>query len=300
MLKKSFAIDYFSDLGVEFTNVKFSQKSGISGEGNPVNGILYQKPKTSPCPPPRYFKMRRFRAVFGPSKDPALNGVTVEFPIPNFFVFNLYLKSIIDAGALCVDLVGEEWSIIPPFLKGLNGNKSISYTPSYDLIALPDTSKSVKITGRMSDYHSDSGVNGKPKFAIEYTPTDFAELALGPIQQIADTEIYFPTNTNTPCLGPVEKSSICVIADQSPRRIIAKGNSILQLTDVSADNPPKAWSRMIPVQKRGDLLVDCINKIGNYKGVQCLAYKGESIKNIHLLVNLNALTGMPSGNQVNP
>ncbi len=292
MLKTSYSITYASDLGTEFLGVKFSQKAGITGTGNSIPGIVYDKSKPSICPPPRYFKMRRFRAVFGPSKDLALNGVTVEFPIPNFFVFNLYLKSILDAGALCVDLIGEKWSIIPPYLKGTDGNKDISYKPTYDLISLPDTSKSNKITGRMSEYHSDSGINGKPKFAIEHDPADFAEIALGTIAQIEDTGVYFPTNTNTPCLGPIEKSSICVISEQIPRKIIAHGNSVLQLEPVSATNPPRKWSRAIPVQKRGDLLVDCINKIGNYKGVQCLGYQGESIKNIHLLFNGSGFTAI--------
>ena len=281
MLKTSLSVaTYLSDLGLEFKNVRFSQKAGVS-----CNGIEYGTPIAAPCPPPRYFKMRRLKAIFSGEVRSERKGVVAEYPLPDVTLMPAFVKALLDCGALCIDLIGEEWTLIPP-----NMSDSVRYTPTYDLIPLVEERKAYKVTGRMSEYQSDAGINGKPKFAIELLPQAFAEKALGGLQYLAGDDVWFPTDpSNTPCLGAVEKSSICTIADQIPRKLIVRGNSILTVNEVpDANSRPRVWNRAVPVSSRTGIGA-CIRSIGSYPGVQCVSYKGESIKNIHLLI-ANSLT----------
>lgn len=257
MARKMIA-EYHSDIGGKtYKNVPFKIREGLDA--------CYPYPtaaKNCTCNIP--FKMRALIATFGgadvPGGSTAKECLTVRFPIFGASALNVLelASDLKQCGAICIDLDGEEWGVVPPSI--------IPYTPTFSLITLQTGSFTDKRNGRAQEYVS-NGVGGKKpvKVAYDSDPSAFAALI-------------------DSCIGVLDNQAICEISDIMPRHLIARGNSTSGV-EAPENKGRSIFSRKVPVKDVGDI-VDCGTIIGNFAGIQCIGYKGESIKRVDLLLGL--------------
>ncbi|MEE3716284.1 hypothetical protein V2H45_05950 [Tumidithrix elongata RA019] len=226
------------------------------------------------------FNMRALVATFG-TKNPDRSCMSIRFPIPspNPDSIAAFVQKLKACGAICIDLDGEEWKVVPPGL-----SPRLNYGPTFTPIQLPVGAFAPKISGRMAEYETDGTVAiQRPKVAVESEPVAFSSIIVGDvvvstINGIKTASVAGPGG----CTGQLLKQDICLLANISPRHAIAYGSSI-----AAGNNAVEAVSKFVrkaPIKRRQDI-IDCIKKLGNYPGIHCVGYKGESIKNIHELVS---------------
>jgi hypothetical protein len=277
----TYKLNYQSDIPIGgsnntglYNNFTFKLRGGYDDCFAPNSGITTNTGSCF-CPPSNLFKPRVLVAKFAVTTPPPAGTLsrdcaTVRFPValPQEALIRAWVTALKACGAVCVDLEGEEWSVIPPSL----GN----YTPSGDLFTLNLGVVAPKISGVMSTYDSDGlGTNQKVPIRYEATPIELTGATLG--------DPPTPGGTFRRCHGAFEDSVACAGRSSiSPRKIIIKargttaGGGILGI-------PPSQIVRGLPIELKSDVLT-CIRDIGNITGVNCLGWKGESIKRIDQLL----------------
>jgi hypothetical protein len=267
---------YTSDIdGLTFKDVNFSIREGMD------DCISYPAAKSN-CGCPVSFQMRALIATFG-DDDPKRTCLKVRFPIalPDPGIISAQVNLLKECGAICVDLDGEEWGIVPNALTDAS-----KYTPSYDFIQLIVSNFSPKLSGRMKDYVADglpTTFRPKPKVAIEVDPIAFANaVAVGTVNIDAVTGLPKPNGSEAGCTGALNNQIICLISDIRARYLTVFGNSV-KVGGNGADEPPAIFRRKVPINTL-DKVAPCIKVAGNYPGIHCVGYKGESITRIDQLV----------------
>ena len=144
----------------------------------------------------------------------------------------------------CIDLDGEEWGVIPPTLGG--------YTTNNTVYQLPTGSKSEKFNGAY-DYTSDVLGLSVDKYAIEQNPESISLQLLECLANRREKDRCILT-------AGVRARHIVVIANGSNNSAIVRKGKVSTLADV----------------------LTCVQ--GLTDRVLCIGYKGESIKNVDLLV----------------
>jgi hypothetical protein len=175
------------------------------------------------------------------------DGSSIRFPVDNpanIVAEIQQLRGLPDFA--CAHLEGEEWRFVPPGFVGATGGNNTPYT-------LPAGATNI-LTGS-ADYDSDVLGPTNIRFKIEEAPLDISTRAFN-------------------CLAnPVVGSQPCSpSAGIRPRELIVEainsnGGSIVRKTK------PETWG--------GDV-VTCALSL--YQAGLCVRYKGESARNVHLLV----------------
>ncbi len=266
---------YFSDIpNLTFRNVPFAITANMD------DCVLYPD-RTGACGCPVNFKMRALIATFDDPNKPERKCLQVRFPVPSVEQIVPITRKLKDCGAICINLDGEEWDILPPKIG------SINYTPSYDLIVLEGGRFSPKLSGRMAEYNSDINAEQifRPKVAIEVDPIGLASIILGETPELnPNTNLYTPSGNESGCTGKIIEANICTLATTTPRYITMRGNSTSRTSSSAQRKIPKNFVRKAPV--RDTLKIpECITNISNgFEGIHCFGYKGESIERIDILV----------------
>ena len=247
-----FVPTYESDWNGTFTNVPFKQKVGFSNLAGSDGLYVFREPGSRSCSAQSaLFTMRRLRATFVNDNDPK-DQATVEYPVPNILNIPTMVAGLRASGAVCIDLIGEEWYSIPPAIG--------EYTPARGNFTLPvQAQRDPKITGQMPDYGSDI-FNGAVASAIRpVEPLPGAPFA-NAIQSCFGT---LQTRASLPCgLG----------TGFLARALIWKG--------LNQDNG--VISRTITVKDRTGVKA-CMQAFGNIEGLYCFGYQGESSKRVDLI-----------------
>lgn len=174
------------------------------------------------------------------------DGETVRFPISNpVNIADCVRHFLAITSVECIDLDGEEWGVVPPTLGG--------YTPVTTVYSLPTGGKADKATGSY-DYTSDViGLIGD-KFAVEDNPEPLATQLLGCPENKREKDRCV--------LGAgIKARHVLAIANGAGGSVIARKGKVSSV----------------------DSVLSCISAVGNR--VLCVGYKGESIRNVHLLIN---------------
>lgn len=173
------------------------------------------------------------------------DGEKVRFPISTSTNIAACVRALTSqSGVECIDLDGEEWGVVPPTIGGYT-----SYRGTY---ILGVGSKADKLTGSY-DYTSDVlGLVGD-KYAVETDPEELSTQLIG-------------------CLASRRDKDRCVLgAGVKARHVIAIANG-------AANSVIVRKGKVSTV----DTVLSCISAVGNR--ALCMGYKGESIRNVHLLV----------------
>lgn len=228
--------NYTDDLGRSYENVKFKIKTEYSS-GPTATLFGYRLPENQVCATARFFAPRYLLASFSVNGRPE----KIKFPVPRTEQIEPGLRALKQIRAVCVDLVGEKWSLIPP---------SLGYTPSNPTYTLPQDSSKTSGTFR---YQSDVlGSNLRAKFAVEIAPDALS------------TQIL-----NAFCMPDIQENDICAATFEGfqTRRFVAtakneNGGSIVR-------QAPLTSLAGVPT---------CLGQIG--ARASCVGYLGESVKNL--------------------
>lgn len=241
---------YISDIAnTPYDNVGFKQRAGFE-DCNATFGYL--EGVTNLCPPSSLFKMRYLKATFEDGGTPGRRGSQIQFPVnsPDPVSIEADVTALKACGAVCIDLIGERWTVVPPSL----GN----YTVGTDQMVLDNDGEFADKRAGRAIYSSDAlGANQIVNVAYEIEPVALSSVIDG-------------------CVGPIDEQAACLIAGISPRRAIAKGSV------ANATNPKATFSRAAPIRILSEVQ-DCISNVGNLPFVQCVGYRGENIRRIDLL-----------------
>lgn len=235
--------EYHSDLGIKYEELRFKISEYY---GKDLAGKLgYKAPIGGLCSPTFLFKPR---AVIATYKD----GAKIRFPVPSPQKIKDAVEELLKlTDVVCIDLDGEEWRVIPPSVG--------DYTPKFQNFQLPD-GKAKKITGVML-YSSDiAGKNTPVRFAVEAEPNQVITLAKG----------CWNDRGPKSCASPIPIRA---------RHVIFYGTGKTLKSATGFEHTQKIV-RKFPVE---DLvkLCNCIKRVG--REAECLGYKGESVRNVHLL-----------------
>ena len=219
------------------------------------------------------FKMRKLKATFAKTDSfPDVPNGTFEYPVPTRRDSTGIValgQALFQLGAICIDLDGEKWIRIG---KGVIGStKNFKVTPYTDIPGEPEK------TGYNYTYDSDVaevGTNLAFSVSVETLP-----------ESLKNAQISCLANAVEKVAG---SKSICAGGSQgiTPRYFILQALS-RSPEAVSGNLPPdgtvirKVNVSAFPANDHktcGDGLVEL---------AYCLGYKGESIRNLHELVNLN-------------
>ena len=243
---------YESDWNGTFTNVPFKQKVGFSNLAGEDGLYVFRQPGNNNCSPQSaLYKMRRLRATFVNANDPK-DQASVEYPVPNILNIPTMIAGLRASGAVCIDLIGEDWYYVPPAVG--------EYEPTRGNFTLPTAAqRDPKITGQMPDYGSDifNSAVASPIRPVEPLPaaefTTAIETCFGTLQ----------TRASLPCgLG----------SGFLPRAVIWKG--------LNQDNG--VISRTITVKNKTDVKA-CMQAFAGIEGLYCFGYQGESSKRVDLI-----------------
>lgn len=196
------------------------------------------------------FNTRRLVALFE-------DGRKLIYPVARESEVQQFAADLVGAGALCVDLVGEKWNILTG--PAVGGNLNYRNTPYTGL-----TPSKVYIIGNYQ-YTSDLGLTGLTTVRLPVRiPNDGAQ-ELYSAQQACLTD--FNTNNGVCAAGSIVKARHLIIQAQA----------------VDTDTPdPKSVIRKAYVSEKSSLSQCAIDAAD---AAFCLGYRGESIANIHRLVN---------------
>lgn len=275
-------LNYQSDIQVGgnngqglYPNYAFKIREGYSDCFGTGSGYL-PNVTTCACSPGKLFSPRALIAKF--AGTPGVGGLsrncaTIRFPVarPDAALIRLMVEDLKACGAVCIDLAGEEWSVVPPSLA--------DYTPTQGLFDLPVGVRSPKVSGSMPNYSSD-GLGTGQVVGVRYEASP--ETLTGAIPS--------PLPDGQPSAGGV---FVLCHGDLSPNAACAGGTSIQSRRAIvkatgraggaAPGTPVSQIVRQMPIRLPADI-VECIKAVGDIPGVECVGYKGESIKRIDLLI----------------
>lgn len=268
--------EYESDFGSKFNQklVPFTLTANL-------NDCIEYEDRVGSCGCPlKFLEMRHLVATFGAEKSKDKNCLQVKFPVPKISDISSYVKKLTDCGAVCIDLIGERWAVVPAAWKG-----ETLYTPSYDLIKLKPGRFSPKLSGRMKEYQPDIDGEFLPRVAIEVDPIELTKILVGvEPKQDENSGAYEVTGEESGCTGKLVKQDSCSPADITPRYITLLGSSTYEGISEEQKKTSRRFSRKVPIKDRSEVL-QCIENISNqFKGINCYGYQGESVERIDLLV----------------
>jgi hypothetical protein len=235
---------YTDDFGNTYENIPFK-----IGNGANVEGFGYtNRPNTIICSPAQLFTPRRLRATFN-------TGSSHTYPVPTQDDIKTYINLLTEKGALCIDLIGEEWNLITEKAIGAATYKTTPYT---------DIAKSgVKEVGTYT-YTSDVLASAITLgYRFESTPTSLLDAQKGCLENISKSK------------GICSGSGIGI----KPRRF-----TIMALSQNDGDDDATAKvMRQVPVSAKAAAQVKACG-VKAAPASYCLAYDGETIRNVHNLV----------------
>lgn len=233
---------YIDDLGTEHKNLAFK----IQGNA-PLISDFYQARTKALCSAGKFFKFRALIATFE-------DGRKLQYPLPDPGNALSWTEQLMGAGALCVNLEGEEWGFIP---------KTI----------IPGSYRSSPYSGLPPRKVYES-------ITFDYTPSTVGIDAVRLSTRIPTDNGSLNTCQKEGLQGIEEGAGICNAAGiVEPRRLIIQARSIDSFN--SADFREGAVRRNaivsspLAVVPTGTAIAGC---------AECLGYKGESIDAIHALV----------------
>lgn len=233
---------YIDDLGTEHKNQAFK----IQGNA-PLISTFYQARAKAVCSGGKFFKFRNLVATFE-------DGRKLQYPLPDPGNAISWTEQLIGAGAVCVDLEGEEWGFIPKTL-------------------IPGSYRSSPYSGLPPRKVYES-------ISFEYTPSTTGIDALRLSTRIPTDSGELNTCQKAGLAGIEEGAGICNAAGiVEPRRLIIQARSIDSFNSAEfqqgAIRRNAIVSSPLAVVATGGSIVNC---------AECLGYKGESITAIHALV----------------
>jgi hypothetical protein len=250
--------EYQSDLGARYANFPFKIKAGFE---DCADGYTIPASRNCLCSTSSLVSPRALVATFGDAVRADRACAKIRFPIPynSPAVIRAAITMLKACGAVCIDLDGEEWSVVPPAL----GN----YTPSFEPLILPTGGFSSKKSGKVG-YNSDAfDTLQKVKVATEDAPA----------QGFPDLLALVTTIQN--CHGEPDDKIVCLLSDIKARHAMVKGT-----VNTATGEPAKSFARKAPIASNlPEGIRECISLLGNHQSVQCVGYKGESIPRIDLL-----------------
>lgn len=233
---------YVDDLGSSHVNQAFK----IQGNA-PLLDTFYQARTQALCSGGKFFKMRYLTATFA-------DGRKLQYPLPDPGNAISWTEQLIGAGALCVDLEGEEWGFIPKTLiPGAYLSTPYSNLPPRKV------------------YES---------LSFEYTPSTTGIDSLRLSTRIPTDNNDLNTCQKAGLTSIEEGAGICNAAGiVEPRRLIIQARSIdsFNAEDFRQGSVRRnaIVSSPLAVVATGGSIVSC---------AECLGYKGESIPAIHALI----------------
>ncbi|NJM00462.1 MAG: hypothetical protein HC924_17510 [Synechococcaceae cyanobacterium SM2_3_2] len=228
---------YTDDFGNTYDNVGFKIKNEYSDSIN----LGYQERSTSVCSSiSGLFKPRALVATFNFNG----NAQTIRFPVPSPDQIESALNQLRNA-AVCVDLVGEEWTLLPP--------SRFNYNPSQQEYTLGQDGN--KVSGSFG-YSSDILGAIRAPFAVEQNPTQISSVIL-----------------NDTCMSDRLENVACTLRIEGfkARRLI-----------LTARNRNGGSIVRIAPQTGRSTLQRCVTTQGAVAA--CVGYQGESVRNLQILV----------------
>jgi hypothetical protein len=235
---------YTDDFGNTYENVTFK-----IGNGANVEGFDYTNRSTTIiCPPAALFSPRKLRATFN-------TGASHFYPVPTQEKIKAYINNLLGKGALCIDLIGEDWNLITERAIGAATYKDTPYTD------IPKSGlKEVGTYRYNSDVLASVITLG---YRFEQTPPTLLDAQKACLENIS------------PSKGICSGAPIGI----KPRRF-----TIMALSQNEGDQTATAKVvRQVPISSKVvQEIKDCGKKAA--LAAYCLAYNGETIRNVHNLV----------------
>lgn len=291
---------YLDDFGNEYQNLSFKIKedapkfSDVAQVGFLTSSIYTPRGDAPPCSNAAYFEPRHLLATFN-------NGMRIKFPVPRPDVITPMIKvlkpSVLanfvpgegENEAICIDLVGERWSLVPPSIVGLTQAKMRQNPLNAGNAIGPlgliggDFEATPGKTSYSYDYSSDVSEVGKIslKFAIQ----NDSDLLHG-CQREGMTN-YSDNPSASICsatsLGITARRFIIKAAAEVDTNFILpggnKGYTVSRAAPVSGID-----GNILPGSDQAKSVADAIRKCA-----QCLGWEGEDIARVDLLVGSNLI-----------
>lgn len=238
--------EYYSDLNILYKNFRFKIKDAPTYVRAFGSCGNYEAPLDLPCNTNFLLEPRKLIVTF---KD----GMKMEFPVYKPAEVTKCAEKILKhKDVICLDYEGEEWYVIPPTV-GKYKPKKLNYE-------LPRNEKAEKISG-YAKYESDALGDTVVKFAVEKAPDAVSKIGLA-------------------CLPNREEPGCNFGAVIKGRHVIFKAKGAA----VKAGSEVFHQQKIVRKFQVADLkdLCTCIRRLGNES--ECVGYKGESIRNLHLLL----------------
>lgn len=240
--------EYVSDFGGEFPSVPL--KFGNNVEISLLTDLGYSlRPDGQACGSTGFFDLRFLRATFG-------TGEVHQFPVNRDSIVTAK-TTLVAAGAVCIDLVGEKHTILTPKDVG-----ELTYSADAAYLDIPKRGK-------------------KKTYVYKYNSDVLtAEIDLNVAVEIEPEAL---NTAQTSCLG--ETSDIGAICSGAglgikPRHLILFHRSINQVGTVSV--PAKVVRNINISLKEASDIISCAE--GAASAALCFGYQGESIKNLENLI----------------
>lgn len=235
--------EYVSDFGIIFKK----QKVKIQG-GAPGLQTFYQAREQYTCGDAKGFDFRHLKVLFSGGRE-------LKYPVPNTADIAGMVTALKGEGALCIDLVGEYFSTVPPEYVGNPNFREEPYTN------LPSR-KTYK--NYIFSYTSDTptSLNGsRQSTKVAQDDPELISCAIGGME------------------NPEQKTVLCASSGiMTPRHYITKARAIDSFN--SENFRENKVVRQVFVSNPAALIAVAA---GIAKCAECLGYQGESINNIHLL-----------------
>lgn len=247
---------YTSDLGIKYDEFRFKIRDPL---GTMIIGCTgYVVPgDTISCGFSQLLKPRALVALFD-------DGARVRFPIPTIGKVAECAKKLLENKKIvCLDLDGEYWSLVPPQVG--------DYKPKFQNFNLA-AGKANKLTGTMQ-YKSDALGEIDLRWQMEEKPEKITKIA----------EKCINSKGSNSCAVRIPIRARHVIFHSTGRKVMDSGNKAFHVQKIV---------RKYPVDAIGGIC-DCLKKLGNES--ECVGYKGESIKNLHLLLDSSKKCGGSAG-----
>jgi hypothetical protein len=235
--------NYIDDFGKQYPNQAFK----IQGEA-PLLDTFYDDRAISVCSSGKLFSFRYLLATFADGKQ-------LQYPVPNQSLVVNWAGQLINAGAICIDYIGEKWNFVPNSF-------------------LPDPA-----------FRTDPYTNLPPRKTYE----SFSFQYISAIPEVENTRLSTRIPTDNTELNDCQKAGLLDLEEGGgicnaagfiePRRWIIQARSI---DDFNADNFKKGTVKRNAIVSSPATILDVGGSISSC--AECLGYVGEQIPLVHLLV----------------